>query len=447
MLDFLGSPTDRFSGELSRRSLLRAGGLAMGGLALPEVLKAESQLRVGSSHKGVIMVFLAGGPPQQDMWEIKTDAPSEVRGEFQPISTSVPGIQICELFPHLAGIMDKLVVIRSLVGARDEHEPHICYSGYTEPQFRIQNRPCLGSWLSKIQGPVDGSVPPFVSLMEKTLHVPWTSPGEPGFLGRAHGAFMPATVGEETLTLNSIGVDRFQNRASLLAQLNRFQMAADAPGAAESLDVFSQAAFDLLTSHRIADALDIEKADSKIRELYTGDLSILKSGTHPARWHTEQFLMARRLIQAGVRCVTLNFGTWDTHRDNFKRIRRNAPYVDRGVTALIKDLEMQGMIDDVTVVVWGEMGRSPKINSKGGRDHWPAVSCALLAGGGMSAGQVIGRTNRLCERAEDRPIHYQEVFATLYHNLGLDARRITVTDRNGSDQRLLEYPDPIKELI
>ena len=448
MLDLLGSRSDQFCDGLSRRRLLRLGGLAMSGLTLPDVLKAEFRSGIRSSHKGIIMIYLPGGPPHQDTWEIKTEAPSEMRGEFKPIATSVPGIQIGELFPRLAAMMDKLIILRALVGARNEHESNICYSGHTRLEFEQQEQPCLGSFLSKIQGSVAGGVPPFVSLVEQTVHTPWASPGEPGVLGRVHGAFMPAKVGKDNLTLkSSLGVDRLADRVSLLDQLNCFRQVADVSGRVDSLDGFTQSAVDLLTSHRIADALDLEKIDSKTRERYRGDLPVLKIGTHPGRWHTEQFLTARRLIQAGVRCVTLNFSTWDTHLNNFERIRLNAPYIDRGVTALIEDLEVQGMLDDVTVVVWGEMGRTPKINNKGGRDHWPAVSCALLAGGGMPTGQVIGRTSRLGDAPADRPIHYQEVFATLYHNLGIDVSQLTITDQNGRDRHLLEHRELIQELV
>ena len=447
MLELFGPNTDKFCDGISRRSLLRLGGLTMGGLALSDVLKAEARAGVRSSHKGIIMIFLPGGPPHQDTWDIKTEAPSEIRGEFQPISTSVPGIQICELFPSLAAIMDKLTIIRSLVGATNEHSAHVCYNGYNELQFIQQQYPCFGSYVSKLQGSVDGVVPPFASLVEETVHSPWASPGEPGFLGSRHAAFVPRQGGREDMLLKGGGDEQFRDRFALLTQMNRFRRGGDAFRKKETMDLFSQRAFDLLSSRKVADALDVEKADSRIREQYTGDLPVLKIGSHPARWHTEQFLMARRLIQAGVRCVTLNFSTWDTHFNNAERMRLNAPFIDRGVSALVEDLETQGMLDDVTVVMWGEMGRTPKINPKGGRDHWPAVSCALLAGGGMPSGQVIGKTNRLGEMPVDRPVHYQEVLATIYRNLGIDVGNVTVVDRDGRARHLLEHRNPVPELI
>ena len=435
-----------FCDGISRRNFLRIGGLALGGLTLPEILRAEAQSGAGSSHKGVIMVFLAGGPPHQEMWEIKTKAPSEIRGEFDPIDTSVAGIQICELFPKIAAHMDKVAVIRSLVGCLNEHSPYMCYSGYSERDFRSRSRPCLGSFLSKIQGPVDRSVPPFVSLALKTVHVPWANPGEPGFLGRSYAPFMPDGSGAANMKLNGITLDRLGDRKSLLSSVDRFRRDIDALGDLSSMDEFTEQALGVLTSSKLVHAIDLEKENPRIRDKYGRGRPIFKSSTHPANWHTEQFLVARRLIQAGVRCVTLNFGTWDSHNKNSERMRHNSPHVDLGVSALVEDLHEQGMQDDVAVVVWGEFGRTPKINKNAGRDHWPQVSCALLAGGGIRPGQAIGSTNRLGEVPHERAVHYQEVFATLYRNLGIDVSRVTVTDPQGRPQYLLDRHEVIPEL-
>ncbi len=447
MLTILGKKTGRFCDGVSRRAFLQVGGLALGGLNLPRILRAEALGSEVPSHKGIIMVYLAGGPPHQDMWEIKTEAPREIRGEFSPISTSVPGIQICEQFPKLAKRMDDLVLIRSLVGCRNEHSPYSCYSGFTEAEFRQRNLPCLGSFLSKLNGPVDRSVPPFVSLSLKTKHLPWASPGEPGFLGNAHSAFMPEGDDLANMTLNGIGLDRLGDRKALLSGLDRTRRDIDASGQLASVDAFTQQALEVLTSSKLVDALDLDKENPKLRKKYGHGLPVLKSGTHLCEWHSEQFLVARRLIQAGVRCVTLNFSTWDSHSNNFTRMRKNMPYVDLGVAALIDDLSDQGMLDDVSVVVWGEFGRTPKINKNGGRDHWPSVSCALLAGGGIRSGQAIGCTNRLGEVPRERPVHYQEVFATLYRNLGIDVNHTTVEDQTGRPQYLVDIRDVIPELI
>ena len=444
MLTVVGAK-QRFCDGVSRREFLRIGGLALGGLALPELLRAEAESGIRSSHKGIIMVFLAGGPPHQDMWEIKTEAPGEVRGEFQPISTSVPGIQIGELFPRIAASMEKFVAIRTLVGSRNEHSPYMCFSGFSERDFRAKERPCLGSFLSKLEGPVDKSVPPFVGLSRKTGHVPWANPGEPGFLGRAHVPFKPDGEGMANMVLKGVTLDRLGDRKSLLSSLDRIRRDIDASGQLCSLDAFTEQAFGVLSSSKLVHALDLEKEDPRVRDNYgRGTPKFESSG---ASWHPEQFLVARRLIQAGVRCVTLNFGTWDWHSNNFRRGRQTMPRLDLGVAALVNDLDDRGMLDDVSVVVWGEFGRTPKVNKTAGRDHWPAVSCALLAGGGMRTGQAIGKTNRLGEVPQERPVDCQEVFATLYRNLGIDVSKTTVLDRRGRPQFLLERHEPIRELV
>lgn len=444
MLSILGR-RHSFCGGLSRRSFLQIGGLAMGGMGLPGILQAQSHGAV-SEHKGIIMVYLAGGPPHQDMWDVKTDAPSEIRGEFRPIRTRVPGIEVSEVFPRVAAVMDKVAIIRTVVGCRDEHSPQICYNGYSEQESREKRRPCLGAFLSSLQGPVHRAMPPFVSLALKTTHKPWANPGDTGFLGPAHSAFTPDGDGMADMTLRGVTLDRLGDRRSLLAGLDRFRRGVDARGGLDGLDAFTQQALGVLTSNRLAEALDLSREHLSIREMYGRGRPFHKSGEHPANWHTEQFLMARRLIQAGVRCVTLNFGTWDTHLKNFDRMRAKAPDVDLGVAALVEDLHQQGMQNDVSVVVWGEFGRTPRINKEAGRDHWPAVSCALLAGGGIRAGQAIGKTNRLGESPVERPVHVQEVFATLYANLGIDVANTTVTDHQGRPQYLLERPTPISEL-
>jgi len=449
MLTLLGNRRRKrdFCDGISRRNFLNIGGLALGGFSLPQLLRAEAAAGVRAPHKGVIMVFLAGGPPHQEMWEIKTEAPSEIRGEFNPISTRVPGLQICELFPQIAARMDRVSVIRSLVGCLNEHSPYMCYSGYSERDFRARNRPCLGSFLSKVQGPVDQSVPPFVSLALKTLHAPWANPGEPGFLGRSYAPFQPDGAGAANMKLNGITLDRLGDRRGLLASVDRFRRDIDRLGELSSVDEFTAQALGVLTSSKLVRALDLEQEEPGIRDKYGRGKPIFKSSTHPANWHTEQFLVARRLIQAGVRCVTLNFGTWDSHNKNSERMRHNSPHVDLGVSALVDDLHEQGMLDDVAVVVWGEFGRTPKINKTGGRDHWPQVSCALLAGGGMRPGQAIGSTNRLGEVPQERPVHYQDVFATLYRQLGIDVSRVTVPDPQGRPQYLLDRHEIISELV
>ncbi len=449
MLTILGDRRGDFCDGFSRRSFLKIGGMALGGLSLPQVLRAEALSGRGRSHKAVITIFLAGGPPHLDMWDIKTEAPSEIRGELRPIPTNVPGIQIAELFPRLAGIADKLVFIRSMVGAKDRHEPFQCFSGRLNEKD-VQPRggwPCLGSVLSRLEGPAHPAVPPAVGLSPKTGHKPWGDNGSPGFLGLSYAPFTPE--GEEVksdMLLKGVSLDRLRDRKTLLDSFDQFRRDCDSTGSMEGLDTYRQQAMGILTSSRLAEALDLSKEDPKVVERYgRGSTKFQDDGP----WtRVDQFLMARRLVEAGARCVTLAFGRWDWHGKIYDRARENFPLLDQGVSALVEDLHARGLDKDVSVVVWGEFGRTPKINKDGGRDHWPQVSCALLAGGGMRTGQAIGATNRLGEYAAERPVRFGEVFATLYHNLGIDPHRTTLTDLAGRPQHLIDPEEPaLKELV
>ena len=214
----------------------------------------------------------------------------------------------------------------------------------------------------------------------------------------------------------------------------------------EGMDAFHQQAFGILTSSKLASALDLKNEDPKVVARYgKGDPRNRDDGGPKLM---EQFLMARRLVEAGARCVTLAFSRWDHHGDNFGALRQDLPLLDQGLSTLITDLHDRGLDKDVSVVVWGEFGRTPTINKEGGRDHWPRVSCALLAGGGMKHGQVIGATDRLGGEASERPVQFGEVFATLYHGLGIDVNKVTLPDFNGRPQFLVDNVyQPLRELV
>jgi hypothetical protein len=447
MLTVLGGAS-RWCDGLTRRSFLKIGGLTMGsgGLSLANLLRAEAGQGESRPHKAVINVFLGGGPPHQDMWEIKSDAPSEVRGEFRPIATNVPGIQICEVFPKLAQLMDKSAVIRSVVGCKDRHESFQCFTGWLPDDLRaVGGRPCIGSAAARLQGPTDPAVPPFVGLADATGHGPWSDPGQAGFLGAAYSAFKPDGPGLENMKLQGITLERLQDRRRLLTSLDTLRREIDTTGAMAGMDAFGQRALDVLTSSKLLDALDLSKEDPRVRERY-GDGKPFKYQYDGAPTCNEHLLLARRLVEAGVRVVSLSFGRWDSHSKNFDLVRDHGGKLDQCLSALIEDLEQRGMLNDVTVIAWGEFGRTPKINGEGGRDHWSQVSCAYLAGGGLRAGQAIGATNRLGEYATERPVHVQEVLATLYHNLGIDVAAQTLLDPTGRPQFLVDH-GPIKELI
>lgn len=452
MLTILGRPVrGKFCDGLSRRDFLQIGGLTMGGLALPQLLAAEAHAGTGRSHKAIINVFLPGGPPHQDMFDLKPDAPAEIRGEFQPIKTNVPGIEIGELFPKIAAMADKFTFIRSIVGANGAHYAHQCMVGRTEQNPPAGGWPCMGAWISKLQGPVNNAMPPHLSLMYKTDHTPWGDPGEGGFLGLSHAPFRlvggrQEMKGTDNMVLKGITLDRLQDRHNLLSSLDRLRRDVDTSGAMNGIDTFTQQALGILTSSKLADAIDLSKEDPKLVERYgLGDPKFRDDGAPKL---TENFLIARRLVEAGARVVSMNFSRWDWHGDNFGACKQDCPLLDRGVSALVQDLHDRGLDKDVSVVVWGEFGRTPKINKDAGRDHWPQVSFALLAGGGMRNGQVIGATNRLGEYATERPVSFQEVFATLYHNIGLNLRATREFDLRGRPHNLVDQGvEPLKELI
>ena len=448
MLTLFGQKA-RLCDGLSRRGFLRIGALGLGAscLNLADIFRAEARAgTTGARHKSVINIFLDGGPPHQDMWDLKMDAPAEIRGEFKPIATNVPGLQICEVFPKLAARMDKCAVLRTIVGATGGHDAVQCMSGWDHKSLSAMGgRPSIGAAAAKLQGPVDPSVPPFVGLAARTGHVEWSDSGTPGFLGSSYGAFRPDGPGMANLTLKNITLNQLGDRKNLLSGFDGLRRDLDASGLFRDCDALTDRALGVLTSSKLLDALDVTKESDKVRDRY-GDGKPYQFQYDGAPTVNDQLLLARRLVEAGVRVVTLSYGRWDCHSKNFDLVRDHGAKLDQSLSALIDDLEVRGMLDDVTVIAWGEFGRTPRINKDAGRDHWPQVSCALLAGGGMKTGQAVGATNRLGEYAKERPITFGEVFATLYRNLGIDTQTVTINDPTGRPQYLTEHP-AVKELI
>lgn len=469
MITIQGQSHGRFCDGVSRRDALRLGGLALGGLSLPGLLQAEAQAGIGHSHKSVIMVFLPGGPPHTDMVDMKPDAPAEIRGEFRPIKTNVPGIEISELMPRLARIMDKVAIVRSIADCVNEHTSWHCLSGYPQSVSRMQGvRPSIGPVISKLQGPADRAVPAAVNLFLKMKIADWQDPG-PGYFGSQHAAYQPIKLprwrrrfsgpwlpGPENTAdmILNFKRDRLKNRKTLLQSFDRLRRDLDTTGAVEGADAFQSRALDFLTSSKVADALDVTREDPRVRARY-GLGSPQRMGStsdenpHAGPLWNDQFLMARRLVEAGVRCVTLTFAAWDFHSHNFVGCRRYVPPLDHALSALIEDLHGRGLDQDVTVIVWGEFGRAPRIDRGsygGGRNHWPQASCALLAGGGMRTGQVIGSTDSHGSFPKDRPVKMQNVFATLYHNIGIDPST-RLPNHLGLPTPLLDDCEPIHELI
>jgi hypothetical protein len=415
MLTLLG-PRRRYCDGLSRRSFLNAGGLAVGGLTLPNLLRAEQQAGRGRSERSVIMVYLSGGLAHQDTFDLKPHAPKEVRGEFKPIATNVPGIQVGELLPRLAACMDKMILVRSLVGLIDEHSSFQNLAGVPMDAARREGKPHFGSVVAKLRGPTDPAVPAFVDLFPTMQHKPYNPPGA-GFLGRAAAAVRLDGQELASMKLQAMTPDQLADRRRLLDQVDGVRRAADHADRT-GRDTFYQRAFDVLTSSKLVEAMDVGREPAKVRERY-GRGSPKHLGDGAPMWN-DQLLMARRLVEAGARVVTVAYGFWDTHGGNFRYLKDHLPLFDRGISALVEDLYARGLDRTTTLVVWGEFGRTPKINKDAGRDHWARVNGALMSGGGMRTGQVIGATDAVAAAATDTPIPYPDVLATVYHNLGID---------------------------
>jgi len=410
-----------FCDNVSRRGFLQLGALTLGGLTLSDLIAAEESAGVGSSHKAVINIHLGGGPSHQDMFDLKPNAPVEFRGEFNPIDTNVSGMQICEHFPLLAKMADKFAVIRSVVGSSGQHSNAQTHTGYDRNNLiNAGGRPALGSVVSKLQGPHMGA-PPFISYNK----------GESGFLGPVHKPYSPKGG---SLTLNrGLTPERLSSRTNLLESLDSLRRESDNSGQMHALDKQTRTAVELVTSGRVARALDLKQEDPRRVERYAKD--------------GQNFLLARRLIQAGVRVVTLNWGSWDTHSGNFTKLKTQLPKLDIAMSALLEDLEIHGLSNDVSVVMWGEFGRTPRVNKNAGRDHWRQVMGAFVAGGGMKLGQAIGASTPDGGEAMDRPVQLQEIIATLYHNLGIDAESVTLPDSAGRPQYLVDHRRPMPELV
>lgn len=446
MLSILG-PRQTLCDGVSRRSALKIGAFAFGAtqFSLADVLRAEQSLGK-TSHKAIINVFLGGGPPHQDMWDIKTDAPADIRGEFKPISTAVPGVQIGECFPKIAAMAEKFAFVRSVVGARGGHDGFQCTTGRDEQALKpFGGWPGIGSVLAKLYGPVDPSMPPNIGLAARTQHGPWSDPGRPGFLGAPYAAFKPEGNGLSDMKLNGVNQAQLGDRKALRTAFDNMRREMDANGGLRGADSATEKALGVLTSNRLLEALDVSKEPERVRERY-GDGKPYKYQYDGAPTCNDQFLMARRLVEAGARCVTLSFGRWDSHGKNFDLVRDHGAKLDQALTALVEDLDARGMLPDVTVVAWGEFGRTPRINKDAGRDHWPQVSCAILAGGGIKTGQAVGATNRLGEYAVSRPVTFGDMFATLFRSMGIDPDNASILDPTGRPQHLAEGK-PVRELV
>ncbi len=430
MLTFLGSK-QRFCDGLSRRSFLQIGAFGAG-LTLADMLRSRAHAAnvtnrpTPSASKAAIMIYLPGGPSHMDMYDLKPAAPAEYRGEFKPIQTNVPGVQICEHMPMQARMWDKLACVRSIVSV-DEHSDSLVMTGYSENTNRQAHHPSFGSVVSRLRGNANADIPPFVSLRGMAFGC------EPGYLGVAHRAFTPDGQGLANLRLASgVNVDRNGERRTLLERFDGARRDADATGSMRGMDAFAQRAFDMVASGNVRRALNLENEDPRTRDRYRG---------------IEQFLTARRLIEAGVGCVTLGYGGWDTHDRNFIQLRQQLPNLDRGIANIVQDLHDRGMDQDVVTVCWGEFGRTPRVNgNQGGRDHWAPVMSAMVAGGGLRMGQAVGSSSSRGEYPRDRRCTTSQVLATIYRAMGIDPS-LTFPNQSGRPMYILDDREPVAELL
>ncbi len=459
MLTILGSQQPRFCDGLSRRSFLRIGALGLGGATLARPRSVSATPGHSSDDRAVIMVYLPGGPTQHETFDPKPTAPVEIRGAFGPIETSVPGVRFCELLPELSRRAEMFSVVRTLTGMEGRHESFQCYTG--RPGGRPGDPepgggwPTLGSVASRLLGPGPDGMTPYVDAGPKMGYGPYNNRGQhdasgrvswPGFTGPAHVPFALEGDVRSDLVLNGIDPSRLDHRRVLLKQLQQFHRQLDTQG----VDDQQRQAFDLLTSSRLADAIDLEQEDARVRERY-GESQPTDGSFGGAPQSPQHLLLARRLVEAGVRCVTVAFGAWDWHGNREGPVeqlsKKYLPVFDHALAVLLDDLSERGLIERVSVVVMGEFGRTPRINDKGGRDHWPATQSVLLAGGGIEGGRVIGQTDRHGGVPIERPVHVQELLATLYHNLGIDVATAQVNDLSGRPHYLVDAGRrPIGEL-
>jgi hypothetical protein len=411
---------------ISRRAAVRAGFLGLAGLSLPDLLRAQALAGTRpESDRSVILVWLDGGPPQHETYDPKPDAPEKFRGPLKAIETKVPGIQVSELLPNHARIMDRIALIRSMQHRNQDHfaAAHWMLSGYLGSNAANQDptHPSYSAVISRILGARKPGVPAYVGV--GNTHSVGIAPGYhgPAFLGAAYGPFIaegdPNQPGYKvpSLTLPAgLDTERLGRRHSLSTAFEHARTGSESWLSGE--DPFVEQAFEMVTGPAARAAFELEKEDPRLRDRY---------GRHP--WG-QSALVARRLVEAGVRCVTLTYGGWDFHSSLDRGMRSVLPILDAAVPTLIEDLELRGLLDSTMVIVMGEFGRTPKMNDTGvpgsdpvpGRDHWGDVMSVLIAGGGLNAGLTVGASNPRGEVPKDRPISPADLIVTIYDRLGID---------------------------
>jgi len=440
---FMPAPADLIN--VGRRNwCLRTGLSAIAGLTLPQLMRVNSAIAgQQKSPKSVILIWLSGGPSQLDIWDMKPTAPLEVRGPFNPIPTNVPGIDICEHLPKMANMMDQFALLRSVDASASNHTP-ITFQA-ANPNARRTNDgkdgagyPSLGALAAKFRGANQPGMPAYVALADSLKADVYGA----GHLGNAYEPLDGMQIQGKFGLPNGIQIDRLKNRDALRQQFDRFKSEVDASSALAMQDRYVQEAYNMVLSGRAQKAFDLSQEPAEVRERY---------GKHS---FGQKSLLARRLVEAGVSFITMSdaWGHWDHHGDQVrwggieKGLKPMLPVLDQGATNLIGDLGQRGLLDQTLVLILGEFGRTPKINSNNGRDHWVPVMSLLMAGGGIKTGQVIGSTERNGGAIKDRPVLPGDLAATILQHLEIDPQGHWMTPR-GRPTPFVERGAPITELI
>lgn len=427
---------------MGRRSMLKAGLAGMAGLSLPGLLAAKDAGATSRSAKSVILIWMTGGPSHIDTWDVKPQAPREIRGPFGVIPTALPGVQFCEYLPKQAAMMDQMTVIRSVDCRFSNHEPNMVMQTANLDAEPRTNReadkyPALASIIARQQPERGRQLPPYVVLnMKSRSHVAWG-----GYLGHSYDPFLGSDAGRLFELPGGLSVDRLESRRVLTSDLDRMRRDLDLSGSMDSTDRFTRQAIDLVTGPAARQAFDVSQEPEEVRARY---------GNH--EW-ARQTLLARRLVEAGVNFVTIDLsnhgasGTWDTHGDNippyggiWNGLRPLLPVFDHLITTLIADLAARRLLDDVLVLAMGEFGRTPQIGTQGstdGRNHWPIVMSMTMAGGGMQHGRVIGSTERDGGQIKEHPVTPGDLAATIFHHMNVP-QDITYLDNRGRPRFVIE---------
>jgi len=440
---------------LNRRGFLKIGALGSAGFGLADLLRHEA--KAGNSaqrDRSVIILWMRGGPSHIDMWDTKPEAPEEYRGEFGTMSTSVPGIQISDMLPKTAGIMHKWSIVRSLYHTDAGHSSgdQLCFTGYPAAPGKADENvmPSCGSIVAEQLGHLNPTLPAYVMIPRM---VPGTNSA---YLGVAYKPFEtladPANPGPFSVPnfelVDGVSLDRLENRRSLLNGFDTLRRSVDARGQMTAMDRFQEQAWGIVTSPAARAAFDLDAEPQEIRERY-GFMPGFDPGASnrcgAPNW-AQRMLLARRLVEAGVRLVTVDLRWWDTHVLGFDSLRRGfLPRWDQAYTALIEDLDQRGLLESTLVVAWGEFGRTPRVNRDAGRDHYPNVFSAALAGGPIQGGRVVGSSDAKGAFPKDNPKTPQDVLATMYRFLGVDTEKQYINSA-GRPLTVLPSGSPIMEL-